>query len=120
MKVDEPLPLLKPANLNDTKNEGTDGNASFKKYGYLLLIFCWFVFLLTTNTIFELWKYVIYPLSQYDLTQDIYKRLFGVLLTVDYYVLSLWSYYIVIWAWSFISWVGLKFFRHSKGTEVEQ
>ncbi|CUM68557.1 uncharacterized protein PRCAT00006283001 [Priceomyces carsonii] len=115
MEFDDPLPLIeRDDSLIETE---TESDSSFSRncvfYGYLILFASWIIFLISMNSIFRIWQYVIFPISLSS--ERVYRKLFSLLETVDYYVLSGWSVYVVVWWWSVLSWCGLKLFRHSKG-----
>ena len=80
---------------------------NLKLYGYLLLFALWAIFIITINSIFQLWRYIIDPHQSPVLTSWMN--------TFDEYVFRSWSFYVVIWWWAIIAWCGIKLFRHSKG-----
>lgn len=114
MECVEPLPLIKRPDT-DVYNQFQGHVRSLEFYGYSILLSTWLVFIVSINSFFKLWKYVIYPLSLSD--SELHSRLTEVLTMIDSYVLSMWSIYVVIWWWSIGAWVGLKLFRHSKGIQ---
>ena len=101
----KPLPLIEyQFTPKDTLNY-----SRLSKYGYLILMTTWFLFIITINSIFEIWRYVIYPLPS-PLRQSITI----IIETFDSYIFKLWCIYIVCWWWAVISWCGLEMFRNSK------
>lgn len=116
MEFQEPLPLIeKPEYLED---ESTLSDVELKRIGYVVLLGTWLVFIITMNTLFKIWEYIIYPLSLSAPEQ--YKRWRIVFETGDRYIMGIWSLYVVMWLWAYISWCGLKLFRHSKGIQLEE
>lgn len=123
MDFDEPLPLIErqefihpPLSLEDESDPKSSKTLAI--YGSLLIFFSWIVFIITMNSLFKIWLYIIYPLSQY-LNTAIYDKLVIYFEIWDYYVLSGWSIYVVMWWWAVGSWLGLKLFRHSKGIHAD-
>lgn len=122
MEFKEPLPLIERPEFIHTSVE-SDGSEkgseiSLATYGYLIIFVSWTVFLISMNTLFKVWSFVIYPLSLDPMTRPKYYKLTTFFEHLDYYVLSCWCIYVVFWWWSCASWVGLKLFRHSKGILV--
>ncbi|RCK67157.1 hypothetical protein Cantr_02647 [Candida viswanathii] len=78
-------------------------------YGYLLLTATWLLFIVTVNSIFEIWKYVVQPVPAP--LRDTLTMWFE---TIDAYVIKLWCIYVVCWWWAIVSWCGLEMFRNSK------
>lgn len=111
----EPLPLIKRSDAAVYNQYDVRRTHSLEFYGYAILISTWLVFVVSINSLFGIWKYVIYPLSLSD--SGLYSRLTDIFTTIDSYILSMWSIYVVIWWWSIGAWVGLKLFRHSKGIQ---
>lgn len=101
----KPLPLIE---YQFTPKDTLD-YSRLSKYGHLILFVTWFLFIISVNSIFELWRYVILPLS--SLLRDNLTIYFE---TLDSYVFKLWCIYIVCWWWALISWCGLEMFRNSK------
>lgn len=124
MDFREPLPLIEKsefAHKPDSLEEDYESNEgiSLATYGYLILLASWIIFLVSFNTLFKIWSFIIHPLSLDPVTKSRYVELKNFFECLDYYVLSCWCIYVVIWWWSCASWVGLKLFRHSKGILVE-
>lgn len=120
MDIQEPIPLIpwddEPDDIqNELESHGW--NCSLGFWGYSLLLASWMLFLVSTNTIFEVWRYVIYPLSLDPRTQEFHSKLMTWCSIFDKYVMRFWSIYIVTWWWSIVSWCGIKLFRHSKGIQ---
>lgn len=84
-------------------------------YGYALIVLTWLLFLVTINSVFECWRYIIEPLKWSESTAKYFTTLESVFSTLDSAVLSLWCVYVVAWWWANASWLGLKLFRQSKG-----
>lgn len=117
MLKDEPLPLI----VADDEIYEEDETASFvslKTIGIIVLVSTWTIFLISVNSFFEIWRFIIAPLKHYSETIDLYKYLKSGFLIVDYYVVSLWCLYVVFWWWALLSWIGLKLFRQSKGLQT--
>lgn len=91
---------------------------SLSQLGYLIILSVWFLFLITVNSLFEIWRLVIFPFSQSPTTLQLHEQFVVIFSTVDYYVLSLWCLYVVFWWWALLSWIGLKLFRQSKGLQT--
>lgn len=103
-------PVLSFRGGADVSNDDPD---TLMWYGYAILWFTWFVFIVTVNTVFSVWKFVIAPLK--DTSPLVYvasRRCFEV---IDEYVMALYAIYVMLWWWALLSWSGLKLFRHSKG-----
>lgn len=121
MDYDEPLPLIERSeiivfsDLSDEQDQNLTTSLAF--YGYAILFSTWLLFLITFNSLFSVWSYVIQPLSYNPESKELHNRLSYIFESLDNYVLSFWCIYIVIWWWSIISWCGLKLFRHSKGIQ---
>lgn len=118
--VQEPLPLIPWDDQYDdidTDESNDESMFSLRFYGYALLFASWLLFLVSVNTMFEIWQYVIYPLSLDSRTSWLYNDLKLYFTVFDKYIMRFWSIYIVIWWWSIISWCGIKLFRHSKGIQ---
>ncbi|EGW32865.1 uncharacterized protein SPAPADRAFT_54862 [Spathaspora passalidarum NRRL Y-27907] len=114
MESTDPLPLI--GHVKST-NEGDEIDYSkLEFYGRLILGFTWITFVVSINSFFELWKFVIYPFSSSN--ESLYNYLHTIFKTIDDYVLKLWCIYIVFWWWASISWCGLKLFRHSRGIQT--
>ena len=98
---------LPPSHWNDNQT------TVLARYGYAILISTWLLFLITLNSFFHTWRFIIIPISGYELHQ----RLCWWFETMDDLVVKLWCIYVVGWWWAFVSWSGLKLFRHSKGIQ---
>lgn len=119
MNSDEPLPLLvHPPNKNENAIEMNLDPERMKFYGYLILTSTWIIFIISMNTFFEAWKFLLHPLSQTESMIDLYTYLYKGFTVLDDYVLKIWCIYVVIWWWAIISWCGMKLFRHSKGLQT--
>lgn len=118
----EPIPLIIPSDeyhsrtYDDTKDYSTESNLAI--YGYLVLATTWILFLITVNSIFKCWHWIIEPLRISNETLGLYLWLYKVFLSVDNLVVSLWCIYVAVWWWALLSWIGLKLFRQSKGTQT--
>jgi len=86
---------------------------NLKFYGYAILISTWLLFVITITSFFQLWKFIISPMAG----TPFHTQLTTIFTTVDGLVVKLWCIYVVCWWWAFISWTGLKLFRHSKGIQ---
>lgn len=100
----DPLPLIQPPKTSQIDAQ------RLAVYGYAILIGTWLVFVVTINSMFGVWRWVIAPLPQASR-----RALVPVLTTIDEYVVSMWGIYVVVWWWAVALWVGLKLFRHSRG-----
>lgn len=118
MNHDAPLPLIQPSIDLDSDEESQDVSATLFWYGYAVLAISWTLFIVTANTVFLCWKFVIEPLSWTESTKYEYDYLYVVFSTIDEYVMSLWGVYVVAWWWALFSWVGLKLFKQSKGIQT--
>lgn len=99
-----------------TFNEQEDSNEFYpnlKFYGYAILVSTWLLFIITINSFFQLWQFIISPITGTPL----YDQLTSIFYTIDGLVVKSWCIYVVCWWWAFISWTGLKLFRHSKGIQ---
>lgn len=110
--MSKPLPLIP---WDDPIDEEQDSGFDIGMWGYMILFASWLVFVISCNTFFGAWKYVIMPLEG-----DAFERVSKYFKVIDAYVFRFWNVYIVIWWWAIISWTGLKLFRHSKGTRREK
>ncbi|KAK6199614.1 uncharacterized protein RJT21DRAFT_48252 [Scheffersomyces amazonensis] len=120
MEFSEPLPLIRIRDtIEDPQESDQENYDSILWYGYLILLCSWVLFVMSINSIFELWKFIIHPLSVSERTIPIYKSLQVTFECTDRYILKLWCIYIIVWWWSIISWTGLKLFRHSKGIQTQ-
>lgn len=112
--ADDPLPLIIPPESVHLENE-----RYFPEWaGYALLALTWLLFVVTVNSLFECWKWIIEPLSWSEDTKQYYEGLTGIFTTIDNLVLSLWCIYVVMWWWALFSWIGLKLFKQSKGIQT--
>lgn len=118
MIQDGPLPLIQPSADFDAEEDSTDVSTKYYWYGYAVLALSWTIFIVTANSVFLCWKFVIEPLSWSENTRNSYEYLHSVFVTVDDYVVSLWGVYVVAWWWAVFSWIGLKMFKQSKGTQT--
>lgn len=107
--MEDPIPLIPWESPND-KHKPRD----LKVYGYLILLGTWILFMVSINSLLELWKYPIAPLAAHLTTIELHARLYRYFTTCDTYVIRSWAIYIVLWWWAIISWCGLKLFKHSK------
>lgn len=117
MSKDEPLPLIV---ADDEIYEDDEAGlfVSLRTIGIIVLVSTWAIFLISVNSFFEIWRFIIAPLKYYSETKDLYMYLKNGFLIVDYYVVSLWCLYVVFWWWALLSWIGLKLFRQSKGLQT--
>lgn len=114
MNQDGPLPLIQPTDTEDDSS----GSFILYRYGYAIISLSWAIFIVTANSVFQFWKFVIEPLSWTESTRNSYDYLYSVFVVIDEYVLSLWGVYVVAWWWTVSSWIGLKLFKQSKGTQT--
>lgn len=103
-------PSIKTFNEQEESNEL---HPNLKFYGYAILISTWLLFVVTINSFLQLWQFIISPIAGTPL----YNHLTTIFHTIDDLVVKLWCIYVVCWWWAFISWTGLKLFRHSKGIQ---
>ncbi|CAI5758240.1 unnamed protein product [Candida verbasci] len=104
----KPLPLIDPEDEIDNLNYD-----NLRIYGYILLISTYVLFIISINSFFELWKFIIQPLYG----GEMYFQLYTIFKFIDDMIVRIWCIYIVCWWWAIISWCGLKLFRHSKGIQ---
>ena len=116
--MDDPLPLITPHSDIAFENSTENSLVDFAWYGYAVLTSTWVLFTVTMNSIFQIWKYLIEPLSWNSRTYSLHSALSAIFLTVDNYVVTLWCVYIIWWWWAAFSWIGLKLFRQSKGIQT--
>lgn len=104
--VDEaevPLPLIKPRSL---KHKLRSGNPEAEvRNGYILLIATWFIFIVSTGSLFELWSIPNPQNSDFPIS--------------NYYTHAILLIPVAAWLWCVISWTGLKLFKHAKGGAIE-
>lgn len=115
---DTPLPLIPPS-VDYDENAGLDPTTLYR-YGYAVLALTWFLFIVTINSVFHFWSYIVEPLAWSDRTRDshvFFCRLFDL---VDYYVVSFWCVYVIAWWWALLLWCGLKLFKQSKGIQTKK
>ncbi|KAL6452270.1 hypothetical protein SBY92_001528 [Candida maltosa Xu316] len=101
----QPLPLIQS---HDQENHSINHD-KLKLYGYFLLISTWIVFIISINTFFEIWRFIIQAIPS-----PLRETLTGYFEILDSYILKIWCIYIVCWWWAVISWCGLEMFRNSK------
>lgn len=119
----EPIPLIIISEeYSHEQNIRTDQEYSARLhsafYGYLVLTFTWILFLITINSIFQCWRWIIEPLRMTQDTVSLYDWLYRKCEFVDDLVVSLWCIYVAVWWWALLSWIGLKLFRQSKGIQT--
>lgn len=117
MSKNELLPLIVPDDEYYEEEQQTS-YLSHAQIGYLILISVWVLFLVSINSFFEIWRFVVSPLGKYPETNGLHEQLVNFFLAVDYYVMSMWCLYVVLWWWALLSWIGLKLFRQSKGLQT--
>lgn len=124
MDAFEPLPLIRRE--EDTvflgENEISEDCLNYKdlrRIGLSLIIGSFLVFIISVNSLFKTWRYIISPLKGESGDGALYNRLFKSFEVIDDYVLKIWSIYIMMWFWAGFSWLGLKLFRHSKGVQMD-
>lgn len=101
-----------PTDMNES-TELKEANPNLKLYGYAILLSTWLLFIITMNSFFHLWQFIIAPITGTLL----HTQLTTVFRTIDGLVVKLWCIYVVCWWWAFVSWTGLKLFSHSKGMQ---
>ncbi|KAL1573297.1 hypothetical protein MG5_01697 [Candida albicans P57072] len=109
-----PLPLIESP---DSIDLDPINHENLAVYGYLLLISTWMLFIISINSIFEIWRFIIQPLQSSPTSLLLYDKLTISFETIDSYIIKLWCIYVVCWWWAIVSWSGLKLFRHSKGIQ---
>lgn len=119
----DPIPLIITSEeyvhgktLEDIRSDSRETNLA--PYGYAILLVTWLLFSVTINSIFKCWRWIIEPLKLSDQTMDLYIILHDACEIVDNLVVSLWCIYVAVWWWALFSWIGLKLFRQSKGTQT--
>lgn len=90
-------------------------DVAIRKIGWFMLIITWGLFVISINTFFKLWVYVIDPLKD----TLYYEPIRRACEFADNTILTCWCIYVLSWWWAIVSWVGLKLFRHSKGVEAD-
>lgn len=109
----EPLPLIPPS---EESTHPEPEPRTLELIGYFFLVSSWVIFVITVNTVFGLWKFVLAPFELVDKMK--YERICQWLSSADYYVMAIWGVYVLAWWWALFSWVGLKLFRQSKGVQT--
>ncbi|KAI5967982.1 hypothetical protein CANMA_002750 [Candida margitis] len=94
-------------------NESYEYYPNLKLYGYAILVSTWLLFIITINSFFQLWQFIISPMAGTSL----HEQLTHIFQIIDDLVIKLWCIYVAFWWWAFISWTGLKLFSHSKGIQ---
>lgn len=117
MEQVDPLPLIRRLVHETGTAKAYESTQSLAFYGRVILVGCWTLFVITANTIFLVWKYVIAPLAKEPSTQRLHAKITVWCERIDSYVLGCWCVYVVLWWWFLVSWVALKLFRHSKGIQ---
>lgn len=118
MSVQEPLPLIAaPGEHADFEPLSEEESRRLTRYGYALVALTYVLFLVSINSMFKCWHWVILPLSWLPDTLELHAKVRGWCETFDYVVISLWCIYVVGWWWALFSWIGLKLFRQSKGIQ---
>lgn len=118
MDTFEPLPLIR----KEEDNENSEDYLNYKdqrRLGLSIIIGSFLVFIISVNSLFKTWKFIISPLKEEFGDEALYNRLFRSFEVIDDYVLKIWSIYIMMWFWAGFSWLGLKLFRHSKGVQMD-
>lgn len=118
MSYDNPLPLIQPSVDFEDSDADLDQSATLYWYGYAVLALSWSLFIITANSVFRCWIYVIDPLSRSENTKRTYDYLYWLFQNIDEYVISFWCLYVVAWWWALISWCALKLFKQSKGIQT--
>lgn len=113
MRLQEPLLLIEPSE-SFPENHLPDPE-SLAYYGYCLIFLSWALFVVTVNSVFRCWHWILEPLQSNPSTIDLYHKLYKYCEYWDYICISLWCIYVVSWWWALWSWVGIKLFRQSKG-----
>lgn len=114
--MDEPLPLIS-WNDSDVVEDDVEETNWLGIYGYSMLAVSWVIFIISINTFFKLWRFVILPLKLTNTGFNLYDKLSYHLQVFDSYVIRIWNIYIVIWWWAIVSWLGLKLFKHSQSAK---
>lgn len=121
--MSEPIPLIVTSDefrpgysLAADKDDSLEQNLA--RYGNLILAFTWLLFLITVNSLFQCWRWIIEPLAHTSETAALHAWLGEICESIDYLVVSAWCIYVAVWWWALLSWVGLKLFRQSKGIQT--
>lgn len=119
----EPIPLIITSDeyghdLSYGNNKECHPLSNLALYGYLILAVTWILFLVTINSIFKCWRWIIEPLALSEDTMGLYQWLVGFCESLDSLVVSMWCVYVAVWWWALLLWIGLKLFRQSKGTQT--
>jgi hypothetical protein len=84
-------------------------------YGWAILVSAWMIFIGGMGSILGLWDRLVgYETSTIQLYVD-YEEETGLPIR-NYYSLLVFLCSVVLWVWCVVSWMGLKFFRHAKGS----
>ncbi|OBA19045.1 hypothetical protein METBIDRAFT_224735 [Metschnikowia bicuspidata var. bicuspidata NRRL YB-4993] len=120
MEIEKPLPpIWALRDFTSAEHElKIANNKHVARYGYILLALTWTLFIVTVNTLFKCWLWVIHPLKLHEETLELYVSIKRWCERIDYVVTSLWCVYVIAWWWALFSWVGIKLFRHSKGIQI--
>lgn len=118
MNYDDPLPLILPDGDFDELDAESLNHTNLYWYGIGVLALSWSLFIITANSVFQCWKYVIEPLSWSPKTRQMYESIHTVGELFDDYVVSFWCLYVIAWWWALFCWCGLKLFKQSKGTQT--
>ncbi|CAX43524.1 conserved hypothetical protein [Candida dubliniensis CD36] len=111
----QPLPLIESP---DSIELDPINHENLAIYGYLILISTWILFIISVNSIFEIWRFIIQPLQLSSSSSIVlHDKLTSFFETIDSYIIKLWCIYVVCWWWAIVSWSGIKLFRHSKGIQ---
>ncbi|CAH2354351.1 hypothetical protein CLIB1423_16S00672 [[Candida] railenensis] len=120
MDFSDPLPLIERPDTIPTYEIEPESQYrwSLKTYGYLLIATTWILFIVSINSFFRIWSFIIYPWSLNPSTQELHAYLTVVFEQIDNLIVSGWCIYVMLWWWSLVSWCSLKLFRHSKGLQA--
>lgn len=94
-----------------------------KLFGYALIIGSWLICIVSIGFVFHLWQWCFQfdpqnskLIQKYLWVSTIYELIQEQNQIVEnYYVVSFFLIFVVLWIWAVASWISMKLFRHSKG-----
>ena len=84
-----PLPLIESP---DSIDLDPINHENLAVYGYLLLISTWMLFIISINSIFEIWRFIIQPLQSSPTSLLLYDKLTISFETIDSYIIKVMVY----------------------------
>lgn len=105
--------------IEEDQENGPDRD-TLRLYAYIILFGCWVTFAFGLGSIFGLWQWcfevVPHPSNVDSPVLKYLVEAFSEDTVIDhYYSYVFFLNFVIVWLWVFVSWIGMKLFRHSKG-----